>query len=205
MPYWMVFIMDCLICYISGLFVFWLYYNGAVTLGNIAILSKTIALYMCFILIGFRVFHTYSGVLRYSSFVDLQRVGYAMALSCVLALIFHYPVFYTDWQFVRLQGRQIIAMYVVATILMWAMRVLVKVLYDVVFSSEKGERTLIYGVADGGVGLAKNIRNNKHSKFQLKGFISHDDSLANNLLMGVKVFQVKKNFPNLLKEMNIAK
>ncbi len=196
--------MDCLICYISGLFVFWMYYNGAVTLGNIAILSKTIGLYMCFNLIGFRIFHTYSGVLRYSSFVDLQRVGYAMALSCALALIFHYPVFYTDWEFVRLQGRQIIAMYVVATILMWAMRVIVKVLYDVVFSSEKGERTLIYGVADGGVGLAKNIRNNKHSKFQLKGFISHDDTMVNNLLMGVKVFQVSKNFPELLKEMNIG-
>ena len=204
LPYWMVFIMDCLICYISGLFVFWMYYNGAVTLGNIAILSKTIGLYMCFNLIGFRIFHTYSGVLRYSSFVDLQRVGYAMALSCALALIFHYPVFYTDWEFVRLQGRQIIAMYVVATILMWAMRVIVKVLYDVVFSSEKGERTLIYGVADGGVGLAKNIRNNKHSKFQLKGFISHDDTMVNNLLMGVKVFQVSKNFPELLKEMNIG-
>ncbi len=200
----MVFIMDCLICYLSGLFVFWMYYNGAVTLGNIAILSKTIGMYMCFNVIGFRIFHTYSGVLRYSSFVDLQRVGYAMAFSCVLALIFHYPVFYTDWNFVRLQGRQIIAMYVVATIMMWAMRVIVKVLYDVVFSSEKGERTLIYGVADGGVGLAKNIRNNKHSKFQLKGFISHNDTLVGSLLLGEKVYQVRKNFPNLLKEMNIG-
>ena len=200
----MVFIMDCLICYLSGLFVFWMYYNGAVTLGNIAILSKTIGMYMCFNVIGFRIFHTYSGVLRYSSFVDLQRVGYAMAFSCVLALIFHYPVFYTDWNFVRLQGRQIIAMYVVATIMMWAMRVIVKVLYDVVFSSAKGERTLIYGVADGGVGLAKNIRNNKHSKFQLKGFISHNDTLVGSLLLGEKVYQVRKNFPNLLKEMNIG-
>ncbi len=196
--------MDCLICYLSGMFVFWMYYNGAVTLGNIAILSKTIGMYMCFNVIGFRIFHTYSGVLRYSSFVDLQRVGYAMAFSCVLALIFHYPVFYTDWNFVRLQGRQIIAMYVVATIMMWAMRVIVKVLYDVVFSSEKGERTLIYGVADGGVGLAKNIRNNKHSKFQLKGFISHNDTLVGSLLLGEKVYQVRKNFPNLLKEMNIG-
>ncbi len=204
LPYWMVFIMDCLICYLSGLFVFWMYYNGAVTLGNIAILSKTIGMYMCFNVIGFRIFHTYSGVLRYSSFVDLQRVGYAMAFSCVLALIFHYPVFYTDWNFVRLQGRQIIAMYVVATIMMWAMRVIVKVLYDVVFSSAKGERTLIYGVADGGVGLAKNIRNNKHSKFQLKGFISHNDTLVGSLLLGEKVYQVRKNFPNLLKEMNIG-
>ena len=89
LPYWLVFIMDCLICYLSGLFVFWLYYNGAVTLGNIVILSKTIFVYMVFNIIGFRVFHTYSGVLRYSSFVDLQRVGLAMGLSCIIALIVH--------------------------------------------------------------------------------------------------------------------
>ena len=74
-----------------------------------------------------------------------------MGLSCIIALIVHYPIYYLDLRFVRLQGRQIIAMYVVATILMWAMRVLVKTLYDVVFSSDKGIRTFIYGVKDGGV------------------------------------------------------
>ena len=93
LPYWLVLILDCLICYISGLIVFWLYYRGAVTLGNIVILSKTIGVYMIFNLIGFRVFRTYSGVLRYSSFVDLQRVAMAMALSCIIALIVHYPIY----------------------------------------------------------------------------------------------------------------
>ena len=204
LPYWLVFIMDCLICYFSGLFVFWLYYNGAVTLGNIMILSKTIFVYMVFNLIGFRVFRTYSGVLRYSSFVDLQRVGLAMGLSCIIALILHYPIYYMDLQFVRLQGRQIIAMYVMATILMWAMRVLVKTLYDVVFSSDKGIRTLIYGVKDGGVGLAKNIRNDKNSKFQLKGFISHEPTFSGKILMGVKVYEVNKKLPEVLKDLNIG-
>ncbi|MBR4390143.1 MAG: polysaccharide biosynthesis protein [Prevotella sp.] len=204
LPYWLVFIMDCLICYLSGLFVFWLYYNGAVTLGNIVLLSKTIFVYMIFNIIGFRVFHTYSGVLRYSSFVDLQRVGLAMGLSCIIALIVHYPIYYLNLRFVRLQGRQIIAMYVVATILMWAMRVLVKTLYDVVFSSDKGVRTFIYGVKDGGVGLAKNIRNDKNSKFQLKGFISHDNSLRGKILMGVKVHDVNERLLVTLKEMNIG-
>lgn len=204
LPYWLVFIMDCLICYFSGLFVFWLYYNGAVTLGNIVLLSKTIFVYMIFNIIGFRVFHTYSGVLRYSSFVDLQRVGLAMGLSCIIALIVHYPIYYLDLRFVRLQGRQIIAMYVVATILMWGMRVLVKTLYDVVFSSDKGIRTFIFGVKDGGVGLAKNIRNDKNSKFQLKGFISHDNSFHGKILMGVKVYDVNNRLPDILKEMNIG-
>ena len=203
LPYWLVLILDCLICYLSGLIVFWLYYRGAVTLGNIVILSKTIGVYMIFNLIGFRVFRTYSGVLRYSSFVDLQRVAMAMALSCIIALIVHYPIYYSDLNFVRLQGRQIIAMYAVATILMWAMRVLVKTLYDVMFSSDKGKRTLIYGVKDGGVGLAKNIRNSKSEKFQLKGFISPNKNLVGKILMGVKVYDIDEKLPDVLKSQNI--
>ena len=206
LPYWSVLILDCLICYFSGIFVFWLYYHGAVTLGNIGILSKTIFVYMIFNLIGFKVFRTYSGIFRYSSFVDLQRVASAMALSCIIAEIVHYLIYpmHQSWRFVPLQGRQILAMYVVATILMWAVRVLVKTLYDVSFSSDKGKRTLIYGVRDGGVGLAKNIRNEKPARFQLNGFVTHESDYQNHILMGVKVYQVNSNLKDLIREKHIT-
>ncbi len=206
LPYWSVLILDCLICYFSGIFVFWLYYHGAITLGNIGVLSKTIFVYMIFNLIGFKVFRTYSGIFRYSSFVDLQRVASAMALSCIIAEIVHYLIYpmHQSWRFVPLQGRQILAMYVVATILMWAVRVLVKTLYDVSFSSDKGKRTLIYGVRDGGVGLAKNIRNEKPARFQLNGFVTHESDYQNHILMGVKVYQVNSNLKDLIREKHIT-
>ena len=206
LPYWSVLILDCLICYFSGIFVFWLYYHGAITLGNIGVLSKTIFVYMIFNLIGFKVFRTYSGIFRYSSFVDLQRVASAMALSCIIAEIVHYLIYpmHQSWKFVPLQGRQILAMYVVATILMWAVRVLVKTLYDVSFSSDKGKRTLIYGVRDGGVGLAKNIRNEKPARFQLNGFVTHESDYQNHILMGVKVYQVNSNLKDLIREKHIT-
>lgn len=109
-----------------------------------------------------------------------------------------------SWRFVPLQGRQILAMYVVATILMWAVRVLVKTLYDVSFSSDKGKRTLIYGVRDGGVGLAKNIRNEKPARFQLNGFVTHESDYQNHILMGVKVYQVNSNLKDLIREKHIT-
>ena len=165
LPYWMILLIDCLICYLSGLFVFWLYYRGAVTLGNLSILSKTILMYMVFNLIGFRIFHTYSGIIRYSSFVDLLHVAMAQGVSLVIAEVMHYVVYGWQLQFVRLEGRQIVAMYVVATIGMMIFRVLVKTVYDVVFASDTGQRTLIYGVRDGGAALAKAIRNEKPARY----------------------------------------
>lgn len=203
LPYWCILLIDCLICYLSGIFVFWLYYHGAVTLGNIVLLTKTILMYMIFNLIGFRVFRTYSGIIRYSSFVDLQRVAFAQLLSLAIAEVMHYVVYSWDLQFVRLEGRQIAAMYIIATIGMVAFRVLVKSVYDVMFSSDKGLRTMIYGVKGDGVGLAKNIRNEKPTRFQLKGFISHDKSAKGRILLGEKVYVVNDKLADYLREMNI--
>jgi FlaA1/EpsC-like NDP-sugar epimerase len=201
-PYWIVFILDCFICYFAGIIVFWMYYHGAVTLGNIALLSKTIAMYMCFNLIGFRIFKTYTGIIRYSSFVDLQRVAMAMGVSLVIAEIMHYVVYGWDLRFVRLEGRQIAAMYVIATLGMWGYRIIVKTIYDVMFSSKKGKRALIYGINNGGVGLAKNIRNEKPSRFQLKGFVADDEKARGHILFGVKTYSIKE-LEEVINGMNI--
>ena len=203
LPYWVILAIDILICYFLGIFVFWLYYHGAVAFGNIALLSKTIFVYMIFNLIGFKLFHTYSGIVRYSSFVDLQRVGLAMLLSWVIAEGMHYVIYYWDLNFIRLEGRQIAAMYLVATIGMISFRIVVKSLYDVVFSTDNAMRTLIYGVNGGGIGLAKSIRIVKPQKFALKGFIAHDSSFKGRILMGQKVYMVDDNLAEYIKSLKI--
>ena len=203
LPYWVVLGIDILICYLSGIFVFWLYYHGAVALGNIVLLSKTIFMYMIFNLIGFKLFRTYSGIIRYSSFVDLQRVALAMLLSLGIAEIMHYVVYHWDLEFVRLEGRQIAAMYLVATIGMMAFRILTKSVYDVLFNTDKGKRTLIYGVKDGGVGLAKIIRSERPCRFLLKGFIAHDPSIKGRILMGTKILVVDDHLADRIQELNI--
>lgn len=203
LPYWVILAIDILICYFSGIFVFWLYYHGAVAFGNIALLSKTIFVYMIFNLIGFRIFHTYSGIIRYSSFVDLQRVGLAMLSSLIVAEAMHYVIYYWDLDFKRLQGRQIAAMYLVATIGMMLFRIVVKSLYEVLFNTGGGMRTLIYGVKDGGIGLAKSIRSSKPNKFTLKGFIAHDSTFKGRILMGEKVYIVDDDLAEIIRELKI--
>ena len=203
LPYWVILLIDIIICYFSGIFVFWLYYHGAVAFNNIALLSKTILMYMVFNLIGFRIFRTYSGIIRYSSFVDLQRVVLAMFLSLVIAEVMHYFVYNLEMHFVRLQGRQIAAMYLVATIGMMAFRILTKSVYDVLFNTDKGIRTLVYGVKDGGVGLAKSIRSTKPCKFLLKGFISHEPSIKGRMLMGENVYLVDDSLADRIKSLKV--
>ena len=203
LPYWVILAIDIFICYFSGLFVFWLYSHGALAWSYIALFSKTILIYMIFNLIGFRIFHTYSGIIRYSSFVDLQRVGLAMLSSLIVAEAMHYVIYYWDLDFIRLKGRQIAAMYLVSTIGMMLFRIVVKSLYDVLFNTGGGMRTLIYGVKDGGIGLAKSIRSSKPNKFTLKGFIAHDSTFKGRILMGEKVYIVDDDLAEIIRELKI--
>lgn len=203
LPYWVVLAIDIFICYLSGILVFWFYYHGAVDFSNLSILTRTIFVYMVFALVGFRVFKTYSGIIRYSSFVDLQRVGLAMLLSLVIAEVMHYVIYSWDIKFVRFQGRQIAVMYLVATIGLVVFRILVKAIYDAYLNPNRQIRTLIYGVKEGGIGIANNICNDRNTNFILKGFISHDDLYSGNTLMGEKIYTINDKLEEVIKSNDI--
>ena len=203
LPYWVVLAIDIFICYLSGILVFWFYYHGAVAFSNLSILTRTIFVYMVFALVGFRVFKTYSGIIRYSSFVDLQRVGLAMLLSLVIAEVMHYVMYSWDIKFVRFQGRQIAVMYLVATIGLVVFRILVKAIYDAYLNPNRRIRTLIYGVKEGGIGIANNICNDRNTNFMLKGFISHDDLYSGKTLMGEKIYTINDKLEEVIKSNDI--
>ena len=206
LPYWCILLLDCILCFLSGLFVFWLFFRGQQTLGNILPVSRTLLLYMVFNVIAFRVFHTYSGIIRYSSFVDLKRVAYAMALACFMVWLIHYPIVFWKEQFVfvPLKSRHIFSIYIISVLALWTMRVLVKSVYEAVSVSNSVPRILIYGVLDGGVGLAKDIRTQRPAKYLFKGFISHGSRYKNKRLMGEKVYQTDE-LPHILKSERIQK
>ena len=156
--------------------------------------------YAAIYLIGARCFHTYLGVVRYSSFVDLLRVFYANALSLVIALIVsliceHYRL----EAFCGLSQTEIIIAFIIATLLMWAERVVVKSLYDSVREgSQPLTRVLVYGAMTGGIGVAKNIRSQNPAKFLLCGFISHDSRAKNMMLLGKKVYNVDDDLASII-------
>lgn len=204
LPYWCIFLIDCLIVFLSAFVVFWAVHGGLNTLNHSYALARVMLLYLLVCIGCFRLFHTYSGIIRYSSFSDLARVAYANGLSCLLVFILHYWVNTISRRtFVHLRAVDILGIFVVATLGMWAVRVIVKMLYDVMFASHGAKRVFIYGVKKGGVGLAKGIRTQKPTQFLLKGFISHDKNLKSHHLMGVKVYNVTEELPDILKKMHI--
>lgn len=203
LPYWCMLILDTAIVFLSGVFVYFTSHRGYQTLVDFVPLCHTLLVYVVLTILCFRIFRTYSGVVRYSSFVDLQRVGYANILALMLSLGAHYVLGASNTRFAFVSVLQTIAIYFIATVLMWSVRVLVKTLYDVATSDKKAKRVLIYGAMAGGVGLAKNIRTERPTRFVLKGFISHESGIRHNLVMGEPVYNVDDDIAAIIRKNDI--
>ena len=203
-PYWCVLLLDVLIVFLSGLLVFWMFTKGSnlVSLWDDSL--RTIVLYTAISLIGFRVFHTYSGVFRYASFIDLKKVAYANILNMVLVVIVSKWIYYTESSvFYYFEIRKIFTFFLIATLLMWVARIFVKMLYEVVSKDYRTLRVLIYGTMDDGIGLAKNFRSQRPIKYELKGFVSHQKEYANHWIMGVKVYDTNDNLKSVIENKDI--
>ena len=191
LPYWCVFLFDSLMTFFAGLVVFWAYHRTGYNIFHFWGILNSIVIYVIIAMIGFRLFKTYSGMMRYSSFVDLQRIAYANAFSLFVAIIVHYPMYKLPRPtFEAFHLRHLVVMFGVSTMLMWAGRVLMKELYEISRNKSGMKNVLIYGIKEGGVGLAKAIRNAQPTEFRLRGFISHEKDFKGHLLMGVNIFQV---------------
>ena len=187
LPYWGIILLDCCLILFSGLLVYTLNNGVLSTLDILGHLLVTLLVCLIPYLVGFRLFHTYSGIIRYSSFVDLQKVGFAVLFGLICVVVFQALTDFSPY-LMYIRKRDLILSALLAMSLMWMMRVFVKFFYVSTFRVAKAERAFIYGVKQGGVSLAKSIQNQDPARFVLAGFISDMAEIGNRYLMGVKVY-----------------
>ena len=205
LPYWCLFLADSIIVLFSGLLIYWADNRTLMMFNHRFAVLYTVLLYVAISWIGAKLFKTYLGVVRYSSFVDLMKVAYANLVSMVIVIVVslileHYGV----KALCAFTQTDIIIIFIIATLLMWAMRVVVKTLHDVTYAESLPlTRVLIYGAMSGGIGLAKNIRTQKPSKYGLCGFISHDKRAKHMTLLGEKVYNVDDDIASVLEKEKI--
>ena len=204
LPYWCIFLIDLGIVMFSGALTYWIFNKTSVMYEHSLQLLNTVFIFALLSIPGFRLFHTYSGFMRYSSFVDLMRVVYGNGVNLVLALLAEYGMSCLPGDlFVKFDTTSIFLLFIIATLMMWALRVFVKTLYDVAFSNTRAIRILIYGAMQGGVGLAKNIQAQRPRKFVVKGFITHFKKTKHQQIMGEHVYSINDNLAEIIRKNDI--
>ena len=190
LPYWCILMVDCLIVFVSGLAVYYLQFGFQMLIDHFSRVSVGLIVSLLVFLISFFAFHTYKGVLRYSSFVDLNRLAYSVATSCAIVCLLHqmqvHDIFVPDLYFPRFKGAVLI--FILATSTMWALRVFVKTFHDSLRNIVHAKRVFIYGCQTGGIALAKSVLNSVDETYRIAGFVSEDPTFEGTRLLGIPVY-----------------
>ena len=206
LPYWCILVMDCVIVFLSGLFVFYLQHGWADLVSRFAQVSVGLLVSLILYIVSFFVFHTYNGVMRYSSFVDLHRVAYSTAAAGVGVCLLHQVQVHLGLSQYILIPRvdSAIMLFIVATMLMWCLRVVVKGLHDSYRGDGTIKKVFVYGCMEGGVALAKSLRNESPQRYRLGGFITTDKTLHGTWLLGEKVYLDDDSLVRTMEECHVS-
>ena len=204
LPYWCLLLIDSILIFISGFIVYWVFNQGIELITHKHEILCTLLVYILISFVGAKLFRTYSGIVRYSSFVDLLKIAYANIVSLLLAISLSFV-------FERLEineltaytQTEILSIFFLSTLLMWSVRIIVKSLYDLSRADSNTMRVLIYGAMTGGVGLAKNIRSQNPTKFLLCGFISHNKRAKHMTLLGESIYSIDDDIESVIKKEKI--
>lgn len=201
LPYWCILVLDCAIVAFSGYVGHYVNLGGNGFAGQFWQMTRGLFVGIVLFIISFRLFHTYSGIVRYSSFIDLQKVAFASftgsAAFYLLGLIVNaiwpgqriilFPDFSTT-----------LVLFAVSTLILWVERVVVKRLFDS-FRCDNAEPVVIYGTKAGGISLAKSIGAVKEKKYSLHAFISDGKEMKGAYLMGKPVYLNRRGLAKKLK------
>ncbi len=197
LPYWSILMLDCLIMIVAGVVAFTAN-HGATHTGKVFLpLVGTLCLYLVCYIIAFRMFHTYSGIMRFSSFVDLQRIGVAVGIGAVAVIVLQY-LFALNHSLTELWISDVLLAAIMGVAVMWSVRIWVKRIYDAITSSTKTTKVFIYGAMSGGISLARSITQ-EDSPFSLVGFVADGEEIRTKQLMGIEVYDNDEHLVDRMK------
>lgn len=202
LPYWCILAADSLILYVFYMFGYYCFIGGDGIVDYFWHKSAMVLFCLLFYMVGFRLLHTYSNVIRYSSFVDLCQLACANVIgtACVLAI----RLLFVDYDNTIFPGLRItLFAFCFGTLTMWAVRVLVKTLFDVVDVSVNARCVYIYGTLSQSVSIAKSVRSQHPSRYIVKGFISPQSGHNLKYLSGMPIYDVGEELIHRMKRDDI--
>ena len=207
LPYWCILLLDSLLVFLAGFIALFftrrdIFFHPELLTASIWGIIVNTLLYA----IAFKCFHTYHGIVRYSTFHDLASITSANVSASLVS--------YGISKLLRLQGIKVLILpnaygifivFIVVTLGMFIMRVLVKFMFELSRTDDaRSTNVFIYGVLEGGISLAKSIFNQDIKRFVLKGFVSPSGDFVGQRLLGVRVYQDDDNLVDVMKNDDIS-
>lgn len=190
LPHLCILLIDCAIVAFSGYVGYYIDKGGDIFVDSFWQITFGLMVGLVPFIIAFRLLHTYSGIVRYSSFVDLQRVMMATLSGSVACYLLGLGIngIWPEQHTIMVPDLQtVFIIFVGSSLFLWVERVVVKRLFDS-FNLDNATPVAIYGTKAGGISIAKSISSVKDKKYSLQAFISDGKEMKGSYLMGKPVF-----------------
>lgn len=201
LPHLCILLIDCAIVAFSGYVGYYIDKGGDIFVDSFWQITFGLMVGLVPFIIAFRLLHTYSGIVRYSSFVDLQRVMMATLSGSVACYLLGLGIngVWPDQHTIMVPDLQtVFIIFVGSSLFLWVERVVVKRLFDS-FNLDNATPVAIYGTKAGGISIAKSITAVKDKKYSLQAFISDGKEMKGSYLMGKPVFLNEKGLAEKLR------
>ena len=201
LPHLCILLIDCAIVAFSGYVGYYIDKGGDIFADSFWQITFGLMVGLVPFIVAFRLLHTYSGIVRYSSFVDLQRVMIATlsgSVACYLLGLGINGIWPVQHTIMVPDLQTVFIIFVGSSLFLWVERVVVKRLFDS-FNLDNATPVAIYGTKAGGISIAKSITAVKDKKYSLQAFISDGKEMKGSYLMGKPVFLNEKGLAEKLR------
>ena len=203
LPSWTILLFDAIVVAVSVLFAYLIRFPIPEIARSGQLPWLAILVIMVVNLVFFRLFRTYSNILRLSSFVDVMHVFVALTLAffcnTVISLLWPavFGIPYVPFSVVFIA-------YLVSFAILASSRMMIKMMYDY-FKQNKQTmvNTYIYGTTTG-IDIAKSLRTEADNRFHIVGFVSDDSNVVGKVMMGVNVYPNDENLPEHFRNDRVA-
>jgi len=194
-PRWVVLFVDVILCVFSYYIAYYLstrFYNEVPDERYLTFFQR-LGLILILQVFFFWIFHTYSGVLRYSGFVDAAKLLFAVSFNVLILFIANFLVF-ESVSFYLFYYSSLLIYAILSFLLLFFLRLGVKNIYDY-FTQNSGQiiPIMIFGTQSDAIGIAKMLRSTQENKYKLVGFIDNDKNATERVIMGVKVYNLDES------------
>lgn len=199
---------DLTLCLGSFLLATLLRFNFHIPFYVVELLPATGLLVLALRGLGFYIFKSYSGVIKYTSEKDAKRVLSALVLSTAAMFAFnrHTYLFNDD---IFLPISVIVIDFVMAFFLMMAFKIGVKWTYRELSRTlsmrAPRQATVIFGAGRSGLITKRAIDNENNTAMEVVGFLDDNPRLHGKLLEGVKIYATGPEFEDMVKRYGVKK
>lgn len=188
-PRWGVLLLDLMLCAVAFWFSIWV---GSDFFNYLDASREMLGIgWQCLIVLSVQVltfwaFHTYSGILRYSTFIDTIKVFLANVTAGIVLMLINLASDHIVGSHPILNSMLLIYM-PVAFVMLFSLRVGVKTMYESLQRGQGSPRVMIYGTQAAGVAIAKMLRSAGNAPYHPVGFIADPGQKYGYDMMGLRV------------------